>query len=262
MSHPALRSRPDSRSLGRHNARGERIDVDVRLSLLEIKRADQVDVLPRDVKRPKVDGNEWKTPALSRRPGPGAARCAAGKHVEGQTRPGDPGDVSASWAAVRGALRLAGARASRAAKACPTCASWVKVQRCATCRPTRWPWSASTITSKPPATTGTRTARCSGRSKTRRGGGTPTEPLTHGAVYHRVLRKHAKAAGIDGKSFGPHALRATAATNALDRGADLAQGAGVVGARQRVDHPALRPAPLPARRQPYVSRRLLRPESY
>ena len=28
-------------------------------------------------------------------------------------------------------------------------------------------------------------------------------------------------AGIDGKSFGPHALRATAATNALDRGADL-----------------------------------------
>ena len=34
-------------------------------------------------------------------------------------------------------------------------------------------------------------------------------------------------AGIDGKSFGPHALRATAATNALDRGADLAQSPGV-----------------------------------
>jgi integrase len=46
-------------------------------------------------------------------------------------------------------------------------------------------------------------------------------PLTHGAVYHRVLRKHAKAAGIDERSFGPYALRATAATNALDRGADL-----------------------------------------
>jgi len=27
--------------------------------------------------------------------------------------------------------------------------------------------------------------------------------------------------GFDGTSFGPHALRATAATNALDRGADL-----------------------------------------
>ena len=53
------------------------------------------------------------------------------------------------------------------------------------------------------------------------------EPLTHRAVYHRVLRKYAEAAGIDGKSFGPHALRATAATNALDRGADLAQSAGM-----------------------------------
>jgi integrase len=52
-------------------------------------------------------------------------------------------------------------------------------------------------------------------------------PLTHGAVYHRVLRKHAQAAGIDSISFGPHALRATAATNALDRGADLAQGPGM-----------------------------------
>ena len=40
-------------------------------------------------------------------------------------------------------------------------------------------------------------------------------------IYHYVLRQHAKAAGVDGKSFGPHALRATAATNALDRGADL-----------------------------------------
>src|SRR3954452_11413876 len=53
------------------------------------------------------------------------------------------------------------------------------------------------------------------------GQGKTDRPLTHGAVYHRVLRKHAQAAGIDGKSFGPHALRATAATNALDRGADL-----------------------------------------
>src|SRR5690348_15250930 len=47
MSHPDLRSRPDSRSLGRHNARGERINVDARLSLLEIKPANRVDVLPR-----------------------------------------------------------------------------------------------------------------------------------------------------------------------------------------------------------------------
>jgi integrase/recombinase XerD len=53
------------------------------------------------------------------------------------------------------------------------------------------------------------------------GQGDTNRPLTHSAVYHRVLRKHAQAAGVDFASFGPHALRATAATNALDRGADL-----------------------------------------
>jgi site-specific recombinase XerD len=53
------------------------------------------------------------------------------------------------------------------------------------------------------------------------GQGKTDRPLTHGALYHCVLRKHAQAAGIDIGSFGPHALRATAATNALDRGADL-----------------------------------------
>ena len=50
------------------------------------------------------------------------------------------------------------------------------------------------------------------------GQGNTDRPLTQGAVYHCVLRKHAKAAGIDLGSFG---LRATAAANALDRGADL-----------------------------------------
>jgi integrase len=66
-----------------------------------------------------------------------------------------------------------------------------------------------------------------------------------------VLRKHAKAAGIDGKSFGPHALRATAATNALDWAPTWASS-GMAGTRQRVDHPALRPTPLPARGQPHL----------
>jgi integrase/recombinase XerD len=53
------------------------------------------------------------------------------------------------------------------------------------------------------------------------GRGDTDRPLTHGAIYHCVLRKHAQTAGVDFASFGPHALRATAATNALDRGADL-----------------------------------------
>jgi hypothetical protein len=42
MSHPAHRSRPDSRSLDLDViTRRERIDVDLRFSLLEIKRSDQ-----------------------------------------------------------------------------------------------------------------------------------------------------------------------------------------------------------------------------
>jgi integrase len=53
------------------------------------------------------------------------------------------------------------------------------------------------------------------------GQGNTDRPLTQGAVYHCILRKYAQAVGVDLGSFGPHALRATAATNALDRGADL-----------------------------------------
>jgi integrase/recombinase XerD len=53
------------------------------------------------------------------------------------------------------------------------------------------------------------------------GQGNTQRPLTHAALYHCILRKHAEAAGIELGNFGPHALRATAATNALDRGADL-----------------------------------------
>jgi hypothetical protein len=64
------------------------------------------------------------------------------------------------------------------------------------------------------ATPGLETLEAPGQGRTDR-------PLTHAAFYHCVLRKHAQAASIDFGSFGPHALRATAATNALDRGADL-----------------------------------------
>jgi integrase/recombinase XerD len=47
--------------------------------------------------------------------------------------------------------------------------------------------------------------------------------LTHPAIYHCVLRKYARAIGIGAAHLGPHSLRATAATNALDRGSDLAK---------------------------------------
>jgi site-specific recombinase XerD len=48
-------------------------------------------------------------------------------------------------------------------------------------------------------------------------------PLTAGAVYRNVVMHHAKRIGIFMELMGPHALRATAATNALDHGSDIAK---------------------------------------
>lgn len=46
--------------------------------------------------------------------------------------------------------------------------------------------------------------------------------ITPDGVY-KVLAKYAGKVGIDVAGFGPHALRATAATNALENGADIAK---------------------------------------
>jgi site-specific recombinase XerD len=47
--------------------------------------------------------------------------------------------------------------------------------------------------------------------------------LTTDSVYRNVVMHYAKAIGISIESFGPHSLRATAATNALENGADIAK---------------------------------------
>ena len=47
--------------------------------------------------------------------------------------------------------------------------------------------------------------------------------LTPGGVYIAVVCHYAERAGISVRGFGPHALRATAATNALDHEADIAK---------------------------------------
>jgi site-specific recombinase XerD len=49
-----------------------------------------------------------------------------------------------------------------------------------------------------------------------------TLPITPDGVY-KMLINYAKSLQIDLAGFGPHALRATAATNALDHGADIAK---------------------------------------
>ena len=58
--------------------------------------------------------------------------------------------------------------------------------------------------------------------KNNRSGGLGTA-LTPGGVYVAVVCHYATAAGISVRGFGPHALRATAATNALDHEADIAK---------------------------------------
>jgi integrase/recombinase XerD len=47
--------------------------------------------------------------------------------------------------------------------------------------------------------------------------------MTADAVYAHVVRKYAAKIGLEGVRVGPHALRATAATNALDHAADIAR---------------------------------------
>lgn len=50
--------------------------------------------------------------------------------------------------------------------------------------------------------------------------GTLETPLTPDAIYH-ICKSYGKQVGLTGELFSPHALRATAATNALSHDADL-----------------------------------------
>ncbi len=59
--------------------------------------------------------------------------------------------------------------------------------------------------------------------KNNRNDGGLCSALTPGGVYAAVVCHYATAAGVSVRRFGPHALRATAATNALDHEADIAK---------------------------------------
>ena len=58
--------------------------------------------------------------------------------------------------------------------------------------------------------------------KNNRAGGTLNKAL-HPTLLYKMLKDYAKNVGIDVDHFSPHALRATAATNALEHEADIAQ---------------------------------------
>jgi site-specific recombinase XerD len=49
-----------------------------------------------------------------------------------------------------------------------------------------------------------------------------TRAMQAGGVYSQVVKYYMSDCGIHGENMGPHALRATAATRALENGADLA----------------------------------------
>ena len=53
--------------------------------------------------------------------------------------------------------------------------------------------------------------------------GQPAAALTTGSVYADVVVFYMKQVGITGENMGPHALRATAATSALEHNADIAK---------------------------------------
>lgn len=54
-------------------------------------------------------------------------------------------------------------------------------------------------------------------------GGQTNNALTPGGVYAEVVVRYMKQLGIEGENMGPHALRATAATCALENEADIAK---------------------------------------
>jgi integrase/recombinase XerD len=74
-------------------------------------------------------------------------------------------------------------------------------------------------------------------------------PLQPSGAY-RMMKRYAKRLGINVNRFGPHAARATAATNALDQGADIAKvqewlGHANVSTTRVYDHRKARPEDSP-----------------
>ncbi len=57
----------------------------------------------------------------------------------------------------------------------------------------------------------------------RKASGSSAKPLSPTSIYRNVVVYYAKRIGLSLSGFGPHSLRATAATNALEHGSDIAK---------------------------------------
>jgi site-specific recombinase XerD len=74
--------------------------------------------------------------------------------------------------------------------------------------------------------------------------------LTPDSIYFEVVLKYLRKLGIFGENMGPHVMRATAATNALDNGADIAKvqewlGHANIATTRIYDHRKMRPEDSP-----------------
>ncbi|SDA28862.1 Site-specific recombinase XerD [Nitrosospira sp. Nsp18] len=74
--------------------------------------------------------------------------------------------------------------------------------------------------------------------------------LTPDSIYFEVVLKYLNKLGISGENMGPHVMRATAATNALDNGADIAKvqewlGHANIATTRIYDHRKTRPEDSP-----------------
>lgn len=74
--------------------------------------------------------------------------------------------------------------------------------------------------------------------------------LTPNSIYFEVVLKYLNWLGITGENMGPHVMRATAATNALDNGADIAKvqewlGHANIATTRIYDHRKTRPEDSP-----------------
>ena len=61
------------------------------------------------------------------------------------------------------------------------------------------------------------------RSVGKSGDSGPVRGMSPGAVYSEIVKYYMAQLGIEGENLGPHALRATAATCALENEADISQ---------------------------------------
>jgi integrase len=88
--------------------------------------------------------------------------------------------------------------------------------------------------------------------------GTLAKPLHPNSVYEKIVRRYAREVGITAAVHGfcVHSLRATAATNALDNGADIAKvqewmGHAYISTTRLYDHRSHKPEESPTFRVRY-----------